>query len=394
MRENTIFALLLGVNFLILVAQIQGLSISFYEANILYTDTSPLKNYITFFLNTFGWNDYALRLPMIVLHLLSATLLYQISSYYVSRRDDRLWVLLIYLLLPGITSSALLVSNAGLKIVAIFAFVYTYLRFKDWSLLVLPLFIFLDETAILLYFSIALFGFFRKQWLMGSISVGLMMGAFFHFGIDVGGKPEGRFLDALGIYSAIFSPIVFVYLFYVLYRRYMSNERDLLWMIASIMFIFSLLLSFRQKVNIQDFAPYLMVALPLCAQTFFHTYRVRLSIFRRRYQMLFYGAFILLIMNALVVFFNPWLYKWIKKPKDHFSYSMHVAKELAQTLGSHHIHCVSADDEPMQLRLRFYGIGECKQFHLSKKANKKSEKVTISYIGTPIYTVYVTKVNK
>lgn len=394
MRENTIFALLLGSNFLVLVAQIQGLSISFSEATILYGDSSTLKSYLTFFLNIFGWNDYILRLPMIMLHLLSATLLYQISTYYLSRQNDRLWMIFIYLLLPGITSSALLVTIAGLKIVTLFAFIYTYLRFKNWSLFVLPLFMLLDETAIFLYFSVSLFAFARKQWSMGFVSLSLMIGAFFLFGIDVGGRPEGRFLDALGIYSAIFSPIVFVYLFYVLYRRYMSNERDLTWMIASSMFIFSLLLSFRQKVNIQDFAPYLMIALPLATQTFFHTYRVRLSIFRRRYQLLFYGAFALLIMNALAVFFNQWLYQWIKDPKDHFSYSMHVAKELAHTLNKNQIHCVDSGDKKMQLRLRFYEIKECKETYLSEEINKKGKKVTISYIDIPIYTAYVTKVNK
>lgn len=394
MREKSLFALLLGINFLILAAQIQGLSISFSEAHILYGDSSALKTYITFFLSIFGWNDYALRLPMIALHLLSATLLYGISGYYLSRLNDRLWMLFIYLLLPGITSSALLVNIAGLKIAILFAFVYGYLRFKDWSLLLLPLFILLDETAIFLYFSVALFGFTRKQWLMGTISLGLMISAFFLFGIDVGGRPEGRFLDALGIYAAIFSPIVFVYLFYVLYRRYMSNERDLAWLIASSMFIFSLLLSFRQKVNIQDFAPYLMVALPLATQTFFHTYRVRLPIFRRRYQLLFYGAFILLMINALAVFFNQWLYQWIKNPKDHFSYSMHVTKELAQTLHENNITCVSAEDEKMQLKLRFYGVGECSDFSLSEKMSKNAKKVTISYINIPIYIGYVTKVNK
>lgn len=394
MRENTIFALLLGINFLILVAQIQGLSISFSEASLLYGESSSLKSYITFFLNIFGWNDYTLRLPMIALHFISATLLYQISAYYVSRPNDRLWMIFIYLLLPGITSSALLVNIAGLKIVTIFTFIYAYLRLKNWSLLVLPLFMILDETAIFLYFLVALFGLVRKQWLIGLVSLVLMIGAFLLFGIDVGGKPEGRFLDALGIYAAIFSPIVFVYLFYVLYRRYMSNERDLLWIIASGMFIFSLLLSFRQKVNIQDFAPYLMVALPLATQTFFHTYRVRLPIFRRRYQLLFYAAFTLLMINALAVFFNQWLYKWIKEPKAHFSYSMHVTKELSKTLHDNNIHCVSADDEKMQLKLRFYGIYECSEFRLSEKVNKKGQKVTISYINVPIYTAYVTKVNK
>ena len=164
MREHKIFALFMGVNFLILVAQIQGLSLSYYEANILYGENSLLKNYITFFVNIFGSNDYALRIPMIVIHLPSTILLYLISSHYVSRPNDKLWIVFIYLLLPGITSSALLVNIAGLKIVTLFAFIYLYLRAKKWSLVILPLFMMLDETAIFFYFSVALFGFVRKQW--------------------------------------------------------------------------------------------------------------------------------------------------------------------------------------------------------------------------------------
>ncbi|MDO9304867.1 MAG: hypothetical protein Q7T77_06030 [Sulfuricurvum sp.] len=394
MREHKIFVLFLGINFLILMAQIQGLSISFYEANILYGDSSLLKSFSTFFLNIFGSNDYALRIPMIVIHLISTILLYLISSYYISRPNDKLWIVFIYLLLPGITSSALLVNIAGLKIVTLFAFVYMYLRFNHWSLILLPLFMMLDATSIFLYFSIALFGISRKQWITAGVSSGLLILAVFFFGIDLSGRPQGRFLDALAIYSAIFSPVVFMYLFYVLYRRYMTHERDLVWMIASSMFIISLLLSFRQKVNIQDFAPYLMVALPLAAQTFFHTYRVRLPIFRRRYRLLFYSAFTLLVVNALAVFFNQWLYQWIKNPKDHFSYSMHIAKELAHELKDNQISCVNADSEKMQLRLRFYGITECQGTLLSEEKNKKGKKVTISYINIPIYTAYVTKVNK
>ena len=394
MREHKIFALFIGVNFLILVAQIQGLSISYYEANILYGENSLLKGYISFFVNIFGSNDYALRIPMILIHITSSILLYLISSHYVTRPNDKLWILFIYLLLPGITSSALLVNVAGLKIMILFAFVYFYIRAKEWSLLILPLFMLLDETAIFFYFSVALFGFVRKQWTTMAVSLGLLGGAIFFVGMNLGGKPEGHFLDALGIYSAIFSPVVFIYLFYVLYRRYMSNERDLLWFIASSMFVISLLLSFRQKVTIQDFAPYMMLTIPLAAQTFFHTYRVRLPMFRRRYRILFYSALTLLMMNALAVFFNHWLYQWIKKPKEHFSYSMHVAKELAHTLKNNQISCVKADDTKMQLRLSFYGIKECNETRLSEEKNIKGKIVTISYIDIPIYTAYVTKVNK
>jgi len=393
MSERGIFAVLLGINFLILVAQIQGLSISFFEANILYGEPSFLKSYSTFFLNLFGSNDYALRLPMIAIHLFTTTLLYGISGYYVSRTNDKLWIIFIYLLLPGVTSAALLLNVAGLKIAAVFAFVYTYLRFGRWSLAILPFFMLLDGTIIFFYLTVALYGLIYKKWEMGVISLGLLIGSVLFFGFDVGGIPEGHFLDALGIYSAIFSPVVFIYLFYVLYRRYMSNERDLVWMIASSMFLISLVLSFRQKVNIQEFAPYLMVALPLAAQTFFHTYRVRLPIFRRRYRLLFYSAFSLLILNALVVFFNQWLYQWIKDPKSHFSYPMHVAKELANELDKENIECVSTN-EKMEKRLHFYGISHCEATVLSETSIPNAKKVTVSYMDVPIYTVYVTKVNK
>lgn len=393
MSEKKVFAVLLGVNLLILLAQIQGLSISYYEAGILYGDSSFLKLFVTFFLNTFGYNDYSLRLPMIILHLYSAIFLYLISEYYVSRKYDRIWIMAIYLLLPGVTSAALLVNVAGIKIAILFTFIYIYLRYKNWSLVVLPLFLLLDSTSIYFYLCVALYAFMRKNYLLMSSSSLLFVGAIVYFDPAIGGIPKGHFLDTLGIYAAIFSPLVFIYLFYVLYRRFIANERDLLWIIASSMFLISLLLSFRQKVNIQDFAPYLMVSLPLAAQTFFHTYRIRLSIFRRRYRILFYTAFILLILNALAVLLNHWFYQWIKKPQDHFSYTMHVAKELAHTLKAENITCVTTN-EKMQLRLRFYGIGECRSTLLSNNKESRSKKVTISYINVPIYKVYVTKINK
>jgi len=394
MREDKLFALFLGINFLILVAEIHTLSISFYEATLLYGHPSLVKNTLTFFLHLFGMNDYALRIPMIVIHLLAATLLYKISDYYLSRPNDKLWIMFIYLLLPGITSSALLVNLAGFKILFLFAFIYTYLRFNDKSILLFPLFLMLDASAIYFYGIVAVYALFHRKWVIGgsaSLFFGVALGV---FEVHFGGVPKGHFLDVLGIYSAIFSPFVFMYLFYVLYRRYSFHDRDLVWYIASGMFVVSVLLSFRQKVTVQDFAPYLMIALPLAAQTFFHSYRVRLPQFRWQYRILFYTTLSLLILNALAVFFNQWWYLWIKHPKDHFSYSMHVAKELATALKEDNITCLYTEDDAMALRLRFYGIGNCHANHLSEEESNNGKKVTISYTKIPIYTVYVTKINE
>lgn len=394
MREKAFFLALLGVNTLLLVLQIKGLSISYNEAKILYGDFSLLRSFLNLSLNIFGHNDYALRLPMILLHLLSVILLYAISQFYVKRDGDRLWIVLIYVLLPGVTSAALVVDNAGLVIASLFLFSYTYLRFEKYALGLLPFLLMVDPAFVYLYFAVALYGIYRKDYLFIGIGSGLLLISIRLYGIHVGGLPESRFLDALGVYAAIFSPIVFLYLFYVLYRRFFAKEWDLIWMIASSAFLVSLLLSFRQKVEVQTFAPFLLIALPLAAQTFFHTYRIRLREFRGRYRILFYSAFAILILNVMAVFFNQWFYRFIKNPTHHFSYPMHVAKELSHVLQHNKIRCIDAGNDKLQLRLRFYGISQCQSYRLENTDGSKGKKVTISYKNIPVYVTYVTKVNK
>ncbi|MDD5159730.1 MAG: hypothetical protein PHI47_06730 [Sulfuricurvum sp.] len=394
MREKAFFLALLGINTLILVLQIKGLSISYNEAKILYGDSSLLRSIINLSLNLFGHNDYALRLPMILLHLVSVFLLYAISRYYVTRENDRLWIILIYVLLPGVTSAALIVDNAGLVIASLFLFTYTYLRFDKYALGLLPFLLIVDPAFAYLFFAVALYGIYRKNYLFISLGILLLIISLRLYGIHVGGLPESRFLDALGVYAAIFSPIVFLYLFYVLYRRFFAKEWDLIWMIASSAFLISLLLSFRQKVEVQTFAPFLLLALPLAAQTFLYTYRIRLREFRIRYRILFYSAFLILILNVMAVFFNQWFYRFISKPTHHFSYPMHVAKELSSVLHQDHIKCIDAGDEKLQLRLRFYGITQCQSYRLEKKLTHEGKKVTISYKNIPVYKTYVTKINK
>jgi len=394
MRAKLLLISLIGIDFILLLLQIRGLSIGYNEAGVIYGEPSVLKSFIDFSFTLFGRNDYTLRLPMIVLHTISVVLLYAISRYYVSRDSDRLWIVLIYMLLPGVVSSALVVDAAGLIITLLFLFVYIYLRFEKYALLLLPLLIWIDASFAYLFLAVVLFGLYRKDWYWLSAGGLALAISIYQYGINIGGVPESRFLDILGVYAAIFSPIVFIYLFYVLYRRLIAKEWDLIWTIGITSLLISMLLSFRQKVPVQLFAPFLLITLPLAAQTFYRTYRVRLREFRGRYRILFYTSFFLLIINALAVFFNQWFYRFLDDPTRHFSYPMHVAKELAQTLKDEGIRCAHTDDKKLQLRLRFYGITQCKSTDLSTAYNAKGKKVTISYKNKPVYIVYVTKVNK
>jgi len=391
MRSKTFFIGLVALDLLILLMQVRGLSIGYNEASILYDGFSPLQSLLHFSFSVFGQNDYALRLPMIFLHMLSVVLLYGIAKYYVERESDRLWIILIYMLLPGVTSAALVVDNAGLMITSIFLFAFVYLRYGRYALLMLPFLVWLAPAFAYLFLAVALYGIYKKDYWYGVTGAIALAVSLYFYGIHVGGIPESRFLDLMGVYAAIFSPIVFIYLFYVLYRRMIIREWDLLWMIAMSAFLVSLLLSFRQKIEVQTFAPFLMLVLPLAAQTFFKTYRVRLKEFRLRYRILFYSAFISLVLNALVVFFNQWLYRILDEPTRHFSYPMHVSKELAGILKREEIHCIDANDPQLQLRLRFYGITQCNFNRLQSDYNPRGKKVTISYKNTPVFICYVTK---
>jgi hypothetical protein len=66
----------------------------------------------------------SLRMPMIIIHLLSVIMLFLVSKTYLVRDSDRLWLIAIFILLPGINSAALLVDNTSIVILLLFIYVY------------------------------------------------------------------------------------------------------------------------------------------------------------------------------------------------------------------------------------------------------------------------------
>ncbi|RUM61137.1 MAG: hypothetical protein DSZ03_08995 [Sulfurimonas sp.] len=393
MKTRLILILLLGVDALILYSELTDLSISYYETQLLYEKHSLLHYIITASLTFFGHNDLALRLPMIVMHLLSVILLFKISEKYLYYDRDRLWLVLIYMLLPGVSSAALIVDPTGMVIFALFFYMYVHHFHRTYEYLLLPLLLFVDQSIAFLYLGLIFFEYANRSYRKMALLVVLLILAFTIHPLEVSGVPSGHFLDTLGVYAAIFSPIVFIYLFYILYRAYMKEYHDISWYLAANALVISLLLSFRQRIEVQIFAPYLMVILPLAVQTFFHSYRVRLKEFRGRYRTVFVLSFILLVLNTLVVFFNKEIYAYLETPKKHFVYKMHVAKELAEALRELNITCILASNDKMQPRLRFYGIEKCEKFLLTQENpfQENAQNVTIRYKNQTVYQGYVTK---
>ena len=395
MIHRLILFSVLSIDVVILLFQASTLSISSHEVGLLYGDFSFIQYIVNQSLHIFGTNDLALRTPMILLHFLSVLLLYKISKNYLVDKRNRIWLLIIFILLPGVLSSALLVDSAGLSIFGLLLFVYIYENFSiKYTYFLLFLFSLLDGVFVYLFISLIVYSLYKKNKLYLIANIAFLILSLFLYGIKTEGSPEGHLIDTIGLYAAIFTPVIFIYIFYILYRRFLSKDINVLWFISSIPLLISLLLSFRQNIVIENFAPYLIIALPLSAQTFYAAYRVRLKPFRTKYKIIFALSALFLSVNFIVVLFNRELYLFIEKPQKHFARKMHIAKELAYELKARGFHCISNQDLMAQ-RLKFYGIDNCDTYQLRELDLDNNEKnsVTISYKYRPIYKAIVTNIN-
>jgi hypothetical protein len=391
MRERIILFLILGFDAIILLYSVSTLSITSHEADV-YFNAHTFVNYITHISTVaFGENDYALRLPMILFHLLSVVMLYLVSKPYVKRNTDRLWLIFVYVLLPGVMSAALLVNSAGIMIFTLFLLLYLYQIKSKFIPLFLILFLFIDSAYAILYFALFIYAFNKNNRYYMALTLLLFISNYFYYGVDAMGKPSGHFLDTLGLYATIFSPVVFLFMIYVLYRNMVTKKDDITLYVGGIVFVVSLLLSFRQSIHIEHFAPYLMLLLPLSAQTFFSSYRVRLRMFRGGYRAMVMFGFVLLIIHFFLLLFNKGLYLFLEDPHDNFAYKTHIVKELAGELHKQKITCVMAENENLQLRLKFYGITECSQSVLYEVPKDIVSDVTIRYVGRKVAAFNVTK---
>jgi len=209
------------------------------------------------------------------------------------------------------------------------------------------------------------------------------------------GKPRGYFFDILGVYSAIFSPFLFFYFFYILYRDMVLKNFNIIWAISFFSLILSIIISFRQRTPLEDFAPFVVISIPLLIQRFYSSYRIRLRQFRQGYKIVGFLIVSSLLINFFVIIFNTQFYFWLENPKTHFAYDFHWVKQLANELKKREIYSIKCENKKLQLRLKFYNINVSNSLKLvDKKPEKLSQKVTLLGVGKSQIIYYVTKSNK
>ncbi len=392
MKEITLVFIVIFTSVLLLLYGVSTLSIRYEEALILFEGHSLVHYLVYYSTMLFGQNDLALRLPFILLHIASLILLYKIGKLFLKRKLDRVVSIALYAMLPGVNSAAILVNGAYIAIFLTLLFVYLYMyNYKKTSYLILFIALFTDNSFSILYLSLFFYSVFNREKYLLSISLFLFGISMYIYGFDTGGKPKGYFLDALGVYAAIFSLFLFIYVLYALYRILIKEEKNLLWYISFSSLVLSLLLSFRQKLLLEDFAPFVVIAIPLVVKVFFNSYRVRLPEHRKYHNVTFGIVFAFLIINLFVSYFNKPLYLIMKNPEKHLAFKYHIAKDLAKELKKKNINQINTIDRRLALRLKFYGINSGGTLKLSRSSFKKKidDSIDIKYFNKTIQSFYL-----
>jgi len=166
-------------------------------------------------------------------------------------------------------------------------------------------------------------------------------------------------LEIFGYYATIFSPLVFFYFFYAMYRIFLRGEKSLLWHISFTALTLSLLLSIRQRIYITDFGPYVMIAIILMLEIYNKSMRVRLPQFQKKYRISFGIAIAILVLSTSVMVFHKKLFYMSKNPDKHFAKRIYKPYLLAKELKSKGISCYDESYGRKRYQMLYYGIPHC-----------------------------------
>ena len=345
------------IDFVFLLYAANSLSISYNEAEIFFQKHSLLSCILKLSTHFFGQNDLAVRGVMIFFHIASVVLMYKVSKFYIKLEFDRIIAVLLFVLLPGTLASALIINNAGICITLALLCIYLFhIKKKILFSLFFCLAFFIDGDFLIFYAGFFIFALYKRKPPLAWLSAILFLLTLYFFGFETNGRPSGHFIDTFGIFAAVFSPFVFIFFVYTIYRIWVKEKKDLLWFIAICSFCFCMIVSVRQRLELEQFLPFCVIATPLMVRVFFNSYRVRLPKFRKGHKICTSLVMLFLIFNWSAIIFNQIFYLFLNDPTKHLTYKFDVAKELADKLKEAGVQDITTEDTRLALRLKFYGI--------------------------------------
>jgi hypothetical protein len=390
-KLNISFGILLLLDFILLLVVSDTLNISNKEVDIYYSSSPGILSYITnFSTDIFGQNNIALRLPFLLFYIASIILAYALTDDYFSKPVDRFISIIIFMLLPGINSAALLLDSSIIVIFCTLLYLYLFKLYGKEYYILLVLFLFIDNSFAILFLALFFYSLQKKDNTLLVISLLLFGISMQMYGFEIGGRPRSYFIETFSIYASIFSPILFLFFFYTLYRIGLKGEKDLYWYIAFTSLGLSLIFSLRQKVNVVDFAPFVVIAVPLMVKLFLHSFRIRLKIFRIYHYTFVKIMLSVLIVNFFILLFNKPLYLILDNTSKHFAYKYHGIEELSIELKKLNISEITCQNRQLEKQLKFYGVSKGNKYYLTKyKKDNYYKQIDIKYYNKLIKTYYL-----
>ena len=338
-----------------------------HEAQVYYDEKNILYG-LTHSCNICFNSGLAFRLPFLLFGLINIPLFFIMSKAYFKNSKESYLATVIFVSLPGIITSAVLVNIAGIVITLVLVFLILYEKKLVYlEALVMVLLLLIHDASVIFFIALSIYSAFKRERLLFAFSISLAAISLLYFnGLDVGGRPTGEFMELFGLYMALFSPLVFFYFFYALYRVWLREEKDILWYISFTAFSLSVLLSLRQQVIMTDFAPYVVVAVVLMILMYHRTVDVRLPQFQKMYRVGFKVVIGSLVFTSSIIIFHQLFFSIIKDKSTHFAYPFYEPYWQVMELKEIGQNCYTVKSSKVQNQLKYYGIEACQDLDVPK----------------------------
>lgn len=331
-----------------------------HEAKILYT-SEDIVGILAKWGDSLDIGVIGLRIFSLFFGFLSIGLFYVLSRRHFMKDRNVYLSTLIFMFLPGILTATTMANVAILVLPIVLLFVLFHE--KGYIYLLLPLMLvlfFVHDAAIIFFVAVLFYAVVYREKKLAIFSLAFLIASLYlSKGIEIGGVPSGHFVEVFGLYATVFSPLLFIYFFYAMYRILLREKKGLIWYISFTALAFSLLLSIRQKVHITDFAPYVMIAVVLMLKLFNNTIAVRLPEFQKRYKRGFIVVISFLALSVFLIVGHKLLYMLLNDPRKHFVHRIYKPYLLANELKSEGIECYDGAHGRERYQLRYYDILPC-----------------------------------
>lgn len=351
-RFDFYFALVAFGSIAIICFIISGLSISYNEAVLLFAQDTIISKLALLCHNVFG-GDFGLKIPNLIFHTLNLILIYLISNKILKYKRDSLLCVGIYALIPGVILQASLLNESIIVLCIVLLVCYVELMSEKISYIFFVIAVLVSPSAFILMLALFFYAIFKRKIKTMNFALICIAVNIYIYGIDIGGHPSGQFLDMFGELALLYSPPLFVYYIYTLYRNVTKEKINLLLCVSLTSLILSLFLSIRQEIDKEIFLFMSLCGIPLMIRQFLSDIRVRLPQFQDSYKNRFIIIILCLVLEAGLLIGSKYMYAFNKT--GNLLDSFYITKELAQELNARGIKAVSTDGKT-QARLKFYGI--------------------------------------